>query len=261
MKTSLLKLFIIFSVLSFTLLSQEEVINIYGPGGPHTALIEAAKLYKMETGVTVNVIYGPQAKWWKEGMKKADIMFSASDNQITAFIEANNKNFSQMNVVPLYLHDSIILVKKGNPKKIKGIQSLIDMDNVRIVVNDGAGVSQTSGTGVWEDIIGRYYSIDAFTKFRKKIVAFVPNSGMGRAAFTDSKLQADAWITWSDWALSNDFGEAVKIENHLNIARPLNFALRNNYSQAVKDFTDWLTTEKVRVIFAKYGWYHHKMHK
>lgn len=37
-------------------------INLYGPGGPHTALQEAAALYTQKTGVPVTVHYGPQAK-------------------------------------------------------------------------------------------------------------------------------------------------------------------------------------------------------
>ncbi|EQB6807694.1 accessory colonization factor AcfC, partial [Escherichia coli] len=38
-------------------------INLYGPGGPHTALLDAAKLYAEKTGIIVNVHYGPQNKW------------------------------------------------------------------------------------------------------------------------------------------------------------------------------------------------------
>lgn len=74
--------------------------------------------------------------------------------------------------------------KKEIQKKIKGIRSLIT-SGAKIVVNDGAGVSQTSGTGVWEDIIGRLNNIEDMAKFRKQIVEFVPNSGMGKAKFTD----------------------------------------------------------------------------
>ena len=33
------------------------------PGGPHTALQEAASLYTKKTGVPVTVHFGPQAKW------------------------------------------------------------------------------------------------------------------------------------------------------------------------------------------------------
>ncbi|MGL5721804.1 MAG: substrate-binding domain-containing protein, partial [Brevinema sp.] len=98
-------------------------------------------------------------------------------------------------------------------------------------------------------------NVESLDIFRKKIVAFVPNSGMGRDAFNDPKLQADAWITWYDWALSNDFGEAVYIEKNLNISRPLNFALRNNPKQSTIDFTEFLKSSEAQTIFQKYGWF------
>lgn len=44
-------------------------IHLYGPGGPHTALLDAARLYSEKTGVTVNVHYGPQHKWNEEARK------------------------------------------------------------------------------------------------------------------------------------------------------------------------------------------------
>ena len=45
-------------------------INLYGPGGPHTALLDAARLYAEKTGVTVNVNYGPQHKWNEDAKKE-----------------------------------------------------------------------------------------------------------------------------------------------------------------------------------------------
>lgn len=239
--------------LSVSNMHTQEVINVYGPGGPHVALIEAAELFKEQTGVTVNINFGPQATWQDKALKNADILYSASDNQMVAFLQTHNKNFKQENVTPLYLHKSIILVQKGNPKKIKGIRSLIS-SGARIVVNDGAGVSQTSGTGVWEDIVGRLNNIEDIAKFRKQIVAFVPNSGMGRAKFTDPTDPADVWITWEDWALSNDLGDAVAIEKDLAISRPLTMAVKNNAKQSIHDFVAFLSTPEAQKIFKKYGW-------
>ncbi|EAK5546126.1 accessory colonization factor AcfC, partial [Campylobacter lari] len=50
-------------------------INMYGPGGPHFALKEAAKAYEDKTGVKVNVNFGPQATWFEKAKKDADILF------------------------------------------------------------------------------------------------------------------------------------------------------------------------------------------
>ncbi|GDJ45341.1 porcine attaching-effacing associated protein Paa/adherence factor AdfO [Escherichia coli] len=61
-------------------------INLYGPGGPHTALQEAASLYTKKTGVPVTVHFGPQAKWNDEARKNADIIFGASEQSALAII-------------------------------------------------------------------------------------------------------------------------------------------------------------------------------
>lgn len=91
---------------------------------------------------------------------------------------------------------------------------------VRIVVPEGARKSNTSGTGVWEDMIGRTQDIKTIQNFRNNIVAFVPNSGSVRKLF--SQDQADAWITWIDWSKSNsDIGTAVAIEKDLVVYRTL----------------------------------------
>ena len=35
-------------------------VNVYVPGGPHTVLIDVAKEFKKDTGIEVNVNFGPQ---------------------------------------------------------------------------------------------------------------------------------------------------------------------------------------------------------
>lgn len=102
--------------LSVSSMHAQEVINVYGSGGPHVALIEAAELFKEQTGITVNITFGPQATWQDKALKNADILYSASDNQMVAFLQTHSKNFKQENISPLYLHKSIILVQT---KKLK----------------------------------------------------------------------------------------------------------------------------------------------
>ena len=50
---------------------------------------------------------------------------------------------------------------------------------------EGAGKSNTSGTGVWEDMIGRTQDLDLISKFRQNIVACTPNSGSTKKAFLE----------------------------------------------------------------------------
>ncbi|TXE83191.1 AcfC family glycoprotein adhesin PEB3 [Campylobacter peloridis] len=227
-------------------------INLYGPGGPHTALKDAAVKFSEKTGIKVNVNFGPQATWLEKAKKDADILFGASDQSALAIASDFDGSFDVNKIKPLYLREAIILTQKGNPLKIKGLKDLANK-KVRIVVPEGAGKSNTSGTGVWEDMIGRTQDIQTIAKFRSNIVAFTPNSGSARKLFAENK--ADAWITWIDWSKSNpDIGTAVAIEKDLVVYRTLNVVAKENSSKEVQDFINYLSSDEVKEIFAKYGW-------
>lgn len=49
---------------------KDGVINVYGPGGPDTALRHAAQAFTQQSGVKVNIIAGPESKWSQEAQKR-----------------------------------------------------------------------------------------------------------------------------------------------------------------------------------------------
>ncbi|MGL6351860.1 MAG: substrate-binding domain-containing protein, partial [Aeromonas sp.] len=59
-------------------------INLYGPGGPHTALIKVADAFQTKTGTHVNVHFGPQASWNDKAKENADILFGSSEQSALA---------------------------------------------------------------------------------------------------------------------------------------------------------------------------------
>lgn len=228
-------------------------VNIYGPGGPHTALLEVAKAYKQSTGNTVNVHFGPQATWNEKAKANADILFGSSEQSALAIAADHAQNFSEHAIVPLYLRPAIILVKKGNPKNI---HSLLDLakEGVGVVVPEGSGKSNTSGTGVWEDMVGRTGNVANLQAIRKNIVGFVPNSGSARKMFQEDP-RVDAWITWLDWSKSNpDFGEAIAIEPQWVVYRDFNYVLHNKPSDEARKFADYLNSAQAEKIFNQFGW-------
>ncbi|MEG0006612.1 MAG: substrate-binding domain-containing protein [Aeromonas sp.] len=235
---------------SFSVLAD---VNLYGPGGPHTALIKVGEAFQTETGIRVNVHFGPQASWNDKAKENADILFGASEQSALAIATDHAEHFDIHNITPLYLRPAIILVKKGNPKNIQGLTDLAK-SGIGIVVADGAGTSNTSGTGVWEDMIGRTGDINIVADFRKNIVLFTPNSGGARKAFLeDSKV--DAWVTWLDWAKSNpDFGDVITIEKDLVVYRDINVVLKNNPSKDTLRFSTYLKGDKAKEIFQQFGW-------
>ncbi|MBK1963448.1 extracellular solute-binding protein [Campylobacter novaezeelandiae] len=246
------KIISLFGAIALALSVANADINLYGPGGPHTALKDVGAKYTEKTGVKVNVNFGPQATWFEKAKNDADILFGASDQSALAIASDFGEEFNIKNIKPLYFREAIILTQKGNPLNIKGLKDLAKKE-VRIVVPEGAGKSNTSGTGVWEDMIGRTKNIKMIQDFRKNIVAFVPNSGSAKKLFAENK--ADAWITWLDWSKSNpDIGTAVQIEKDLVIYRTFNVVARENSNQEVKDFINFLSSKEAKEIFKKYGW-------
>ncbi|MGL5289061.1 MAG: substrate-binding domain-containing protein [Aeromonas sp.] len=228
-------------------------INLYGPGGPHTALIKVAAAFQAKTGTHVNVHFGPQASWNDKAKENADILFGSSEQSALAIATGHADKFDIYAITPLYLRPAIILVKNGNPKNIQGLRDLAK-PGVGIVVPDGAGISNTSGTGVWEDMIGRTGDIHTVANFRKNIKLFTPNSGSARKAFVaDPKI--DAWITWADWAKSNpDVGHEVNIEKNLVVYRDFNIALTRNPTKETLAFANYLKGDTAKNIFHQFGW-------
>ncbi|EHW4590228.1 AcfC family adhesin Paa [Escherichia coli] len=228
-------------------------INLYGPGGPHTALLDAAKLYAEKTGIIVNVHYGPQNKWNEDAKKNADILFGASEQSALAIIRDHKDSFSEKDIQPLYLRKSILLVKKGNPKNIRSIDDLT-RPGIGVIVNDGGGTSNTSGTGAWEDIAGRKGNIETVAAIRKNIILYAPNSGTARKAL-ENQPGADVWITWADWAASNpEIGDVVEIAPDYVIWRDMNITVRQDANDETRRFAEWLQTDEAAPAFKKYGW-------
>lgn len=227
-------------------------IKLYGPGGPHVPLIEVAKKYKEITGVEVIVNYGPQSTWNEKASQDADILFGASEQSALAIATDHAQRFDIKQITPLYLRRAIILVRKGNPRAITGLRDLANKE-VGIIAPGGAGRSNTSGTGVWEDMMGRTQSVDLMQKFRSNIFSFTPNSGTARKMFLEDP-GVDAWITWIDWAKSNpDYGDVVEIEKELVVYRDVNVVARKDASVEILKFVDFLKSDIAWAIFEKYG--------
>ena len=230
---------------------KDGIVKLYGAGGPHTAFRKVADAWTNKTGNKVEIIAGPEVTWSKKAQADADIIWGTSEQSMTAFLETY-KTFSSDQVVPIYVRPTVIAVKAGNPKAIRGFDDLLK-GGMKIVVTEGAGVVNTSGTGSWEDVAGRLGRLSDIAAFRKNIVAFATGSGAGFKAFKDK--DADAWITWPNWPATHaDVLAEVPIEPNRQIWRDVNVAVAPDADPAALEFVVFLVTPEAQALMKTEGW-------
>lgn len=239
-------------LLSFAspLFAQDAVLHAYGPGGPAPAMKEAAKAFETSTGVKVEVTAGPTSEWVGKALADADIVFSGSEHMMTSFVAAMKGQILEPSIEPLYMRPSTILVRPGNPKRVRGIRDLLE-PGVKILVVDGAGQ-----VGLWEDVAGRLGDIKTVRRFRKNIVAFAKNSGDAKEKWT-ADATIDAWLIWNIWEIANDkIADAVPVEPQLRIWRDCGVALttRAAGNANAAAFVTFLKSRQGRAIFERWGW-------
>ena len=226
------------------------VVKLYGAGGPHTAFRKVADVWEERTGTSVEVVAGPEAKWSADAQADADILWGTAEQAMTAFL-LTYPAFDHGAVEPIYLRPAVIAVKAGNPKGIEGFEDLL-ADGMRIVVTEGAGVYNTSGTGVWEDVAGRLGRLEDIARFRSNIVAYALGSGASYAQFGEQ--DADAWITWPNWPITKDDLDMVELAEDRVVYRDVNVVVSPEADPGARDFLDFLISEEAQTIMATEGW-------
>ncbi|MDY8110955.1 extracellular solute-binding protein [Fulvimarina sp. 2208YS6-2-32] len=230
---------------------KDGVVKLYGAGGPHTAFRKVADVWEEETGNEVEIVAGPESAWSADAQADADIMWGTSEQSMTAFL-LTYPAFDHEEVEPIYIRPTVIAVKAGNPKGIEGFDDLL-ADGMKIVVTEGAGVYNTSGTGTWEDVAGRLGRLNDIARFRKNIVAYALGSGASFAQFKEK--DADAWITWPNWPLTHqDVLDMVDVEENRTIWRDVNVVISPKADPTAQEFLDFLVSEKAQTIMATEGW-------
>lgn len=226
------------------------VVKLYGAGGPHTAFSKVAKVWEERTGTKVMVIAGPESKWTKDAQADADILWGTSQQSMTAFL-LTYTSFDSNKVEPIYVRPAVIAVKAGNPNNIQDFEDLL-ADEMKIVVTEGAGIYNTSGTGIWEDVAGRLGRLEDIVLFRKNIVAYALGSGASYRQFGEK--DADAWITWPNWPITKDDLDLVELAPERVIYRDVNVVLSPKADPEAQEFLDFLLTEQAQKLMATEGW-------
>ena len=234
-----------------TRVAAQETLNVYGPGGPAPAMKDAAKAFGDANKVTVNVVAGPTPQWAEKAKLDADVIFSGAENMFNDFAKALPGAFELRDAQPLYLRPVAILVRPGNPKKIRGFRDLLK-PGVKVLTVAGAGQ-----TGLWEDVAGRTGEISMVRAFRKNMVfPEAANSAAAKDQWTQ-QTDIDAWLIWNIWQVANpELAEVVKMDEPFRIYRDAGVVLttRGKDKPQAKAFVEFLQSTAGQKIFSKWGW-------
>lgn len=231
-----------------------ETLFVYGPGGPLPAMREAAAEFGREHGIVVQVTAGPTPQWLDKAKSDADVIYSGSEHMMTDFVRqlegAPSGAIDASTITPLYLRPAAILVRKGNPRKIRRFEDLL-VPGVKVLVVQGAGQ-----TGMWEDVAGSTGDIAVVRAFRRNIATFAPNTGEARRMWSED-ASYDAWLVYNIWQVSNpDLADLVPLAPKWVVYRDCGVALtaKGRRREHARQFAQFLQSQRGARIFAKWGW-------
>ncbi len=226
-------------------------IYAYGAGGPAPAVKAAAAAFNQTGNHTVHVDFGPTPKWIDAAKQNADIVFSGSAHMMADYVKAMEGRVDETSIRPLYLRPAVIVVRQGNPKKIRGFKDLLK-PGIKVAVTNGSGQ-----VGLWEDVAARSGNIADVQALRRNIGVFAGNTGIAKNIW-EQDPSFDAWLVYNHWALAfPTVGEVVPLERQYRIYRPMEVALtdKGKNSPEAKAFIAFLQSAQGKAAFEKFGWH------
>ena len=216
-----------------------KVLRVYGPGGPHHVLTECAERFREKHGLTVAVIRALPHELEQRLREDGDIYYGGAEYMLEEFAQRNPGVLDVSSAENLHPRRIGIVVRKGNPLNIDGIEDLagedVDLLDVRLE-NMRHFHGDRPGQG-------------------SNIRRLVFTGQQGVAAWLASP-EIDAWVTYKSWHVrleaDADFIE-IPGEQALRYT-PVALTQRTPHRQEALQFISYLKSEEARRIFAEHGW-------
>jgi len=222
-------------------------LHVYGPGGPLTPIRGCAERFARAKGVRMVVDGGPEERWWPRAERDGDVVFEGAEYLLTdlarrhpGFVDASTRE-------SLWLRSAAILVRRGNPRRIR---SLEDLAQPGVKLLDVNGAAQT---GLWEDLVGRLGTLAAT---QRNIAVVATNTAEGIAAWREHP-ELDAWITFGSWHdRLKDETDLVELPEAQRLYRgtPVAVTLRTARRDLALAFVAFLKSEECHEVFRQAGW-------
>lgn len=166
--------------------AEPRVLRAYGSGSAEAGLREASVAFGNERGVMVVFKSGPVAAWKDQATRDGDIIFADSQLMMNNFVHGGLQSvIDPATVRTLSLHPSFILVRKGNPKKIRSVRDLTK-PGLRLLM-----IAEPEGR--WEDTARRAGGEGLVQALRRNL-EHAPATAAEAQALWESDQGYDAWL-------------------------------------------------------------------
>lgn len=226
---------------------QTPTLHVYGPGGPMRPIRACAERFGRARGVKVVVDGGPEERWVDRAQQDGDLVFGDAEHVLTDLARRRPGFIDAPTRASLWDRPAAILVRPGNPRKIRSIQDLA-REGVKLLEVNGAGQA-----GLWEDLAGRKGLIPAL---QRNMALSVNNSAEAIAAWRD-RPDLDAWITFASWHdRLRDEADLVPLPPSERLYRgtPIAATVRTRQRELALAFVDYLRSEECHALFRAAGW-------
>ena len=224
-----------------------QTLRVYGPGGPAEPLKECAAAFTKQTGTAVEVTAGPEAQWLAKALQDADVVYGGAEYMLTQTALAHPGFLDEKSRGSLYAREAAVLVRPGNPRRIRRLQDLT-RPGVRLLDVNGAGQ-----LGMPEDMAR---TSDLIAGLQRNVVRSVKSSAEAVALWQQQPEAFDAWITYASWQLRLPGSARVRLPRAQRVSRgtPVALTTRTTQAAAAQQFVVFLQSEKGHAIFRKWGW-------
>lgn len=225
----------------------EITLKVYGPGGPLAPMKECAERFQERTGIRVEVTGGPADEWVERALQDADVLYGGAEYMLTALAQKHPGLIDARSRTELYVRPAGILVRKGNPRRIRGLADLT-RPGLRLVDVNGAGQ-----VGLWEDLAGRLGLVPGI----QRNIAVTVETSAEAIRLWKGRPELDAWISFESWHFRlRDDTDLVRLPRDQVLYRgtPVALAAATRHRAQAAEFVAFLKSQDGHRVFRKWGW-------
>lgn len=217
----------------------KDALRVYGPGGPFRAISECAEIFSQRSGVPVQVIKALPYKIQKRLPEDGDIYYAGAEYMLEEFNQRNPGVLNMSTIEKLLPRQIGIIVRKGNPMNIRGIE---DLAHKEVELLDVKLENMRHFYGNHNDPLSNVRRLEY--------------TGLQGVSAWLSDPHLDAWVTYKTWhSFLSDDSEFITIDREDAVRHiPVAMAKKTEKHKDAGHFISFLQSKEAQQVFIDHGW-------